>query len=223
MAGFLNADFDLLYQEIGCRIWDVAPDKTQYRLQVKHLREVMCRQAEIRNITVQLAWMHVISEHAYMVPDLITMFHVMMVIVSATAVVERGFSMHKIIKSKLRNCLKIVTMDSLLRLKFLGPKDVNDFDYEKASDLYHTTKHEDMLMTNVFKVINQIQVPNFDSLGVIDGDEEYAQEFSDASDGGSEDSEEFGDSDDEEQDFDADDSDHGDGTLDAHSSGDEVY
>jgi hypothetical protein len=214
MSGFLNAEFDLLYSDIGCKIWDAAPDKSQYRLQVKHLREVLCRQAEIPRISVQLAWMHVINDHAYMVPDLITLFHVMMVIVSATAVVERGFSMHKIIKSKLRSRLKVVTMDSLLRVKFLGPKDVAEFDYEKASNVYHTTSADKMLMTSLFKVVNQIQVPDFDSLGEIDEDEDYAPTFSESDDG---DIEEFEELDvDEDEDLEDDD-----GTLDEYNSGDE--
>lgn len=190
LPGFLTAEFDMLYKEIGVKVWGATVDRVSYKEQVKHLRVVLCRQAEIPRITVQLAWLHIVKEHSYMIPDLITLFHVMMVIVSSTAVVERGFSMHKVIKNKLRNRLKIVTMDSLLRVKFLGPCKVDDFDYENASVVYHTTPHDKMLMNHVFKVVNQIQVPDFESLGVIDEEEDYAPTFSESEEWESEESDE---------------------------------
>ena len=52
-----------------------------------------------------------------------------------TACVERGFSHHGIIKNKLRTRLKVVTMDSLLRVKLLADNYKN-FDYKMAQEIH---------------------------------------------------------------------------------------
>jgi hypothetical protein len=52
-------------------------------------------------------------------PNIMKLVQVMFVIPVQTAVVERGFSLHKIIKNRLRNRLQILTVDSLLRVKML--------------------------------------------------------------------------------------------------------
>ena len=49
-------------------------------------------------------------------PNVMKLVQVMFVVPVQTAVVERGFSFHKIIKNRLRNSLKILTVDSLLRV-----------------------------------------------------------------------------------------------------------
>ena len=45
----------------------------------------------------------------------------MLVCTGSTAEVERGFSLYKVIKSRLRNKLETMTMDALLRVKMLAP------------------------------------------------------------------------------------------------------
>ena len=49
-------------------------------------------------------------------PNMFTMVSVGLVVPLNTACVERGFSHHGIIKNKLRNSLKVLQMDSLLRV-----------------------------------------------------------------------------------------------------------
>ena len=59
--------------------------------------------------------------------------NIMFIIPVQTAVVERGFSLHRIVKNRLTNSLKIMTLDSLLRIKLLtlGQK-LEDFDIDAA-------------------------------------------------------------------------------------------
>jgi len=52
-------------------------------------------------------------------PTIFKMVDVMFVVPVQTAAVERGFSMHRIVKNRLTNRLKITTLNSLLRIKLL--------------------------------------------------------------------------------------------------------
>ena len=65
-------------------------------------------------------------------PNLFLLVQIMFLIPVQTAIVERGFSLHKIIKSKLRNRLQIVTIDSLMRVKLLC-NDLEKFDVDAAA------------------------------------------------------------------------------------------
>ena len=47
-----------------------------------------------------------------------------------SAVVEQGFSIHRTVKSRLRNKLKVTTLDSLMRMKLLAPTDMADWKQE---------------------------------------------------------------------------------------------
>ena len=64
-------------------------------------------------------------------PNMFTLVKAGLVIPLNTACVERGFSHHGIIKSKLRSRLKVVNIDSLLRVKLLC-RDYKKFDYQRA-------------------------------------------------------------------------------------------
>ena len=76
-----------------------------------------------------------------------------------TACVERGFSHHGIIKNKLRSRLKVVNVDSLLRVKLLC-RDHKNFDYQRAMEL-HDSMHNS-LISSLARTAGQLQFAAFD-------------------------------------------------------------
>ena len=60
------------------------------------------------------------SEHFSIVPHIVLMMQVYFVLALQTAEVERGFSFHKMIKSRFRSQLTIMATDSLMRGKLLA-------------------------------------------------------------------------------------------------------
>jgi len=76
-------------------------------------------------------------------PKLLVLVDIMFVVPVQTAVVERGFSMHRIIKNRLSNRMSIMTLDSLLRIKLLTQgQSVNDFDVEAAVAVHNFVPFE---------------------------------------------------------------------------------
>ena len=76
-----------------------------------------------------------------------------------TACVERGFSHHGIIKNKLRTRLKIVHVDSLLRVKLLC-HDYKGFAYTRAMDLHHSMKSG--LISKLASDVDRLQFADFE-------------------------------------------------------------
>jgi hypothetical protein len=66
-------------------------------------------------------WRNVAANHASSFPHMLSLAHAWLVMPAQTATVERGFSIHRTIKHRLTNRLKVATMDSLMRLRLLGP------------------------------------------------------------------------------------------------------
>ena len=63
------------------------------------------------------------------------MVYVFLVIPCHTAIVERGFSLHRIIKNRLRNSMIICTLDSLMRMSLMAPNPINKFDLNSAAKI----------------------------------------------------------------------------------------
>ena len=76
-----------------------------------------------------------------------------------TACVERGFSHHGIIKNKLRTRLKIVHVDSLLRVKLLC-HDYKGFAYTRAMDLHYSMKSG--LISKLASDVDRLQFADFE-------------------------------------------------------------
>ena len=68
---------------------------------------------------------------------------------------ERGFSEHGIVKNKLRNRLRIVTLDALMRCTSLL-EDYKTFDYAAAVKLFHD-RPQAFRMPGVFKAVNALE------------------------------------------------------------------
>ena len=76
-----------------------------------------------------------------------------------TACVERGFSHHGIIKNKLRTRLKVVHVDSLLRVKLLC-KGYQEFDYPRALQLHGSMRSG--LISRLASEVDQLQFADFE-------------------------------------------------------------
>ena len=63
------------------------------------------------------------------------MVYVFVVIPCHTAIVERGFSLHCIIKNRLRNSLMICTLDSLMRMSLIAPNPIKNIDLNSAAKI----------------------------------------------------------------------------------------
>ena len=85
-----------------------------------------------------------------------------------TAVVERGFSLHKRIKNKLRNRLEIVTVDSLMRVKLLC-NDLEGFDVDVAAKKYVISPAGCMVLNQLHKKVSQIEIGRLED-GIDDGE-----------------------------------------------------
>jgi hypothetical protein len=72
------------------------------------------------SITLQSFWQQASATGNY--PHVFQLARVMMVLPAQSATVERGVSMHRVIKHRLTNRLKLVTLDYLMRVHMLGPK-----------------------------------------------------------------------------------------------------
>ena len=63
------------------------------------------------------------SQNTASFPHMLILLHASFVIAMQTACVERGFSLHRIFKSRLANRLRVLTLDSLLRIKMKSRPD----------------------------------------------------------------------------------------------------
>ncbi|KAJ8321756.1 hypothetical protein KUTeg_000227 [Tegillarca granosa] len=60
----------------------------------------------------------------------------LLVLPVSTVDCERGFSKQNIIKTDLRNSLKISTLENLMRISIKGPSNSADFNFEMAFDIW---------------------------------------------------------------------------------------
>lgn len=91
--------------------------KKEFELYLTFMWRVVCREP---GLSFSGAWKILTRDHGAVIPRMITLAQICRCIPVQSASVERGFSMHKLIKHKLRNALRLVTLDSLLRVKLLG-------------------------------------------------------------------------------------------------------
>jgi hypothetical protein len=76
---------------------------------------------------MRCTWMWIIATQLSLIPHICSMVQVYFTLVFSTAEVERGFNYHKIIKTKFRSRLTVMSMDSLIRGKMLAePFDWNE-------------------------------------------------------------------------------------------------
>jgi len=124
-------------------------------------------------------------------PNLFQLVLTMFLIPVQTAVVERGFSLHKRIKNKLRNRLEIVTVDSLMRVKLLC-NDLEGFDVDAAAKKYVISPASCMVLNQLHKKVSRIEIGRLED-GIDDGEPDF--DFAFCADDGSDDDGDDGDDD----------------------------
>ena len=97
-----------------------------------------------------------------------------------TAVVEQGFSFHKIIKNRLRNSLKILTDNSLLRVKMLcsSPRQIDlDAAAQKYMVVPNVGPRSGLLLNDMHRKVSQVELGLLQE-GVDDGELNFDLDFS---------------------------------------------
>lgn len=113
------------------------------------------------------------AKHLKNFPNMRQLILVMLMIPVQTACVERGFSLHRVIKNRLRNRLKVATIDSLLRVFFLAPRPLKSFPFEKAVCGFRIgVAPVKSLVGQLSLKASQLMLPDFD-VGM-DSDDEFA-------------------------------------------------
>jgi hypothetical protein len=108
-------------------------DKAKLINEWEHIRPVLLRKAA-RLTTVMTAkvfvsfYAEVLSDLMDTYPVVCSLIMIMLVLPAHTAEVERGFSMQNLIKSKFRAAMHVKSLDTLMRIKLLGPASVNPAD-----------------------------------------------------------------------------------------------
>ena len=84
-----------------------------------------------------------------------------MVLPVQTAVVERGFSLHRIIKNRLRSRLLVSTMDSLMRIRMGARGPLNAFDIGAACTVYQSKSIAGQLPSLLGRLHSLVDKQNF--------------------------------------------------------------
>ena len=97
------------------------------------------------------------------------MVFVFLVIPRHTAIVERGFSLHRNIKNRLRNSLMVCTLDSLMRVSLMAPRPLNNFDLTSAAKIITSEgwdgKPFHLLVGKLQQEVSNLQIPD----GLLEG------------------------------------------------------
>jgi hAT family C-terminal dimerisation region len=113
---------------------EFAEEAKRQFLKYKSLMHELVRQfPKLRN---RQYWAMLRRDHSATIPVIVRLALVMFTIPVQSATVERGFSMHRVFKHRLTNSLRLVTLDALMRVKLLGPReDVCEFDFDAAAEV----------------------------------------------------------------------------------------
>jgi hypothetical protein len=106
-------------------------------------------------------WQEVVSDACLRVRYglLLPLVQVGAIISGDSAEVERGFSIHRQIKSAKRNRLSTSTVDMLMRVLFLGRFFGEEMDFNKAGDLF-VGKVDDLLTFKLHRVLSAHTLPD---------------------------------------------------------------
>lgn len=108
-----------------------------------------------QHATFESVWRGLDDSHRLVLPHMLKFVEVCFTVPMNSARAERGFSEHGIVKTKLRNRLRIVTLDALMRCTDMV-SDYKDFDYDAAVSLYHQ-KPKGFRMPRVFQAVNALE------------------------------------------------------------------
>ena len=137
----------------------------------------LVNQPDMQAITMQNAWWWIKISDGHIIPDILHLIYIYILIPLQTAVVERGFSVHRRIKTRLSSCLQVVTVDSLLRVKLNADPNPRAFDMAAAEEAYMARSKDGKpptLIARIAKGVNDIEIGDL-QVGVVcseDKDEE---------------------------------------------------
>jgi hypothetical protein len=119
---------------------------------MKHLLWLAARDPHAEFLPV---WRDIHDEHGLGLGYMLKFVYLCLVIPINSAIAERGFSLHNSIKTKLRNRLRIKTIDALIRTKTLA-KSWEKFDYLQLEELYHN-KPQNFKLPSLFQAVNALE------------------------------------------------------------------
>jgi len=141
---------------------------------------------ENKIISMRAAWCHIKQFHADELPHILMIVYVLMVLPVQTAVVERGFSLHRIIKNRLRSRLLISKMDSLMRVSMGARGPLNAFDIGAACTVYQSKsvagQLPSLLLGRLHSLVNKQNFPR-DLEDAFDGSDDELDIDNDALEG----------------------------------------
>lgn len=148
----------------------------QLREEYKAFKMVMHSYAlKHKNATMSDAWVHLHAECSVKFPRVTKLALVALSLPTNSAVVERGFTFHGWFKNEHSNCIRLVTLDSKMRVKLCVPEDCDFMDgnlISPACDLLMASGLSDEQKPPLLSVLYQtacgVQVPK-DFVEAFDG------------------------------------------------------
>jgi Domain of unknown function (DUF4371) len=116
------------------------PGRKEVYVQFCSMKTQVLAMAREPGCTLNSMWLHLQQGPAVIAfPKMLMLVHIMLVIMVHSADVERMFSLARVTKHRLTNRLHVHTLDSLMRIKCLGPKvpkDIQAYDYSEAVKMH---------------------------------------------------------------------------------------
>lgn len=73
-------------------------------------------------------------------PNMVRLWQAILVLPISSVACERGFSKQNLIKSNRRQCLKVETLEALMRVSLLGPPDSTCIEWEEVYKIWELVK-----------------------------------------------------------------------------------
>jgi len=112
-----------------------------------------------RNIDLSFheVWRSVSKADGHLFPHMLKLVHIMCVIPTHTCDVERGFSMHRLVKHRLTSRLRVVTVDSMMRVKLNARDGLDGMNISSAnSAVDNLDEIVAPMLKKYFSVVNDI-------------------------------------------------------------------
>jgi hypothetical protein len=138
-------------------------ERELYVLEFKIMRDVIFSKCMEPRCSMLSMWRSILVDAKLRFPKMLALFHIMLVVLVHSADAERIFSTTRVTKHRLTNRLQLQTLDSLIRIKKLGPRSLeeyNAYDVEHAIPL-HVAKDCSLLNT-MFAAVHNALVPDAD-------------------------------------------------------------
>lgn len=155
--------------------------KDEFRI----MKAELCELAKVPGISVEDAWMKILqSDKAAYMKHMIMIAKLLLVVPPNTAIIERGFSLVGLVKTKHRNRTRICTLDALMRVRMGIDKPLQV--HSAAEQLFQSQACNDvkkpLVSLNLFSSVNRIPIDEFEGAEVdleTDEDQSSISDFGD--------------------------------------------